>query len=567
MKCHHCGKEHADNPKFCPETGKKIELQVLYCADPDCDYRQPLPINAKFCPNCGTSLIEMNSKKEEFPYFMLKDCHDRIRIINFNGEPLFEKSFQLIEEYFYDDKITIVKDCIITDGSKAFLAMPNGKLLEIDDYNDEDIVGKSIDGQFILTIHNRSAKLFRKDVSGLVLLSQFRFKYNEIETFDVIGDYVSFYNSEVFASINYKNGDILKVPGYKYSMLLSFSGNEHICLACKNSDFNSDNFCVVDLQGHVIRSFSSGVYWLCNDSKYLLKIHNNKVGLVSINGKEIIPPYFDGIEFSDGNHVILHLGEWTDCKRRKIIYNLTNTSFVTNHWGEDHKVKCTVEPLPESIDELDEILESYEFGFGFSSDYLINENNEIVRRSDRQVLYQMDENEYPIGASDKFQRFGIYDQKYLSIYDNDGNLLKELYQSKGIANPRLYDNGIILFFDIELKELCVVDIDFNMTTIHSDDHFGGASDAISSNCIVAEDIVEGIFTWVLYNATGNLILPKNTIIFGWKKLNNQFVVLETGNYKTNQDHGLAEKNGILINLSDNSIQQISIPYQEVFLLG
>lgn len=56
MKCPHCGQEHSDDTKFCPKTGKKLESQSFTCNNPECNYRQPLPLNAEFCPNCGCLL-------------------------------------------------------------------------------------------------------------------------------------------------------------------------------------------------------------------------------------------------------------------------------------------------------------------------------------------------------------------------------------------------------------------------------------------------------------------------------------------------------------------------------
>lgn len=56
MKCPHCGQEHPDNTKFCPETGKKMESLSWVCSNPNCDFREPLPMSAKFCPNCGKPL-------------------------------------------------------------------------------------------------------------------------------------------------------------------------------------------------------------------------------------------------------------------------------------------------------------------------------------------------------------------------------------------------------------------------------------------------------------------------------------------------------------------------------
>lgn len=54
MKCPHCGQEHPDKYKFCPEKGKEIELQYWVCRNEGCSYRQPLPLTANFCPLCRT---------------------------------------------------------------------------------------------------------------------------------------------------------------------------------------------------------------------------------------------------------------------------------------------------------------------------------------------------------------------------------------------------------------------------------------------------------------------------------------------------------------------------------
>lgn len=65
MKCPHCNKEHADTAKFCEETGKPLEPQFQYCHNEACDFRSPLPLSAKFCPNCGTSLKEESRKSRQ----------------------------------------------------------------------------------------------------------------------------------------------------------------------------------------------------------------------------------------------------------------------------------------------------------------------------------------------------------------------------------------------------------------------------------------------------------------------------------------------------------------------
>lgn len=54
MICPHCGQEHPDDTRFCPETGQEMKLQYWVCKNEGCSYRQPLPPTANFCPNCGT---------------------------------------------------------------------------------------------------------------------------------------------------------------------------------------------------------------------------------------------------------------------------------------------------------------------------------------------------------------------------------------------------------------------------------------------------------------------------------------------------------------------------------
>lgn len=56
MKCPHCGKMHPDDFKVCPYTAKPIEVQYQYCNNEDCDFRNPLPLSAVFCPFCGIQL-------------------------------------------------------------------------------------------------------------------------------------------------------------------------------------------------------------------------------------------------------------------------------------------------------------------------------------------------------------------------------------------------------------------------------------------------------------------------------------------------------------------------------
>ena len=59
--CPYCKEEHPDGYKFCPVTGNKLEL-LKACTNEDCpDYgKHILPLEAKFCPRCGSPIKGAN---------------------------------------------------------------------------------------------------------------------------------------------------------------------------------------------------------------------------------------------------------------------------------------------------------------------------------------------------------------------------------------------------------------------------------------------------------------------------------------------------------------------------
>lgn len=567
MKCPFCGQEHPDNSKFCLETGKPLQSQIKKCEK--CGYEN-VPIEAKFCPRCGSPFLETTKSANNIinSIIILKTDYDNIKFIDTNGNFLYEQSFKWLNDYSIHEYKTAISDLIVADGNKAYLVSNNGKLIEICTYNNQCEIVESIYGQYILVVQNRSAILYKKDSQmGLILISQIRLKYERIAPFDIVGDYISFfYYKNGFASINIKTGEKLETPGYKYSMLLAILGNETFTLA-SNDNEQLDSFVVLGKDGNIIHSFPKGEYYPNGTTENLnfLKLCNNVgFGLVSFYGEEIIPPYFYKITIQDKNHLLLHIGNpFVDMRNRDLEYNLKNKSFITNDYYDEQKIICRGEKLPTSLDELDEILESYSFGFGKSSDYKVEDGKEIVRRADRKVIYHIDENEYPIGASDNLKRFGIYDQEYLTIYDNDGKVLYEHHASNGIVCPRLYANGIILFFDKELKELYIIDENFELTSIQSA-QFNGSHDVIYRNCIVVDLWMAQRNVHKLYNIRGKLILPEKMNVISWKKLNEQYAIVEVAENELCLSR--FTKKGVLINLLDNKFVQIPIPYENAYIL-
>lgn len=74
MICQHCKKEHEEGTRYCPFTGKEIQVQLQSCPNPDCANhgRNVLPTNHLFCPLCGTKL-----NSEEPPELNIKEKNDK----------------------------------------------------------------------------------------------------------------------------------------------------------------------------------------------------------------------------------------------------------------------------------------------------------------------------------------------------------------------------------------------------------------------------------------------------------------------------------------------------------
>ena len=70
MICPYCHQEHPDGYKFCPNTGNIIEHQFKACTNKKCTEfeKHILPLESKFCPNCGhpiDTLVSNNTTKNE----------------------------------------------------------------------------------------------------------------------------------------------------------------------------------------------------------------------------------------------------------------------------------------------------------------------------------------------------------------------------------------------------------------------------------------------------------------------------------------------------------------------
>lgn len=114
MKCPHCGQEHPDNTKFCPETGLKIEIpqsstsEMIACNNPSCvDYgKKILPPDSKFCPTCGKSILCARKVVASYRDNNGKDCQlDNYDEWNNNDAIIFE-----FGNWIYTNNSLLLKD-------------------------------------------------------------------------------------------------------------------------------------------------------------------------------------------------------------------------------------------------------------------------------------------------------------------------------------------------------------------------------------------------------------------------------------------------------------------------
>ena len=70
MKCPHCNQEHPDGFLFCPVTGQKLDT-LKACNNPECSNygKHILPLDSRFCPDCGSKLDDAADAENEVREF------------------------------------------------------------------------------------------------------------------------------------------------------------------------------------------------------------------------------------------------------------------------------------------------------------------------------------------------------------------------------------------------------------------------------------------------------------------------------------------------------------------
>lgn len=158
MKCSNCNAEIADNVKFCPKCGTKVERIELIKKCPNCgeplkdgakfcakcgvkvekenkcsQCGTELKVGAKFCPVCGTKIIIGNGENEKTNRNKLKYSNEFI-------------SFEYPEDYKIADDIEyegmIMSSCEIKGDDTSFLCITYYRNINANLLNDQDLKSK-----------------------------------------------------------------------------------------------------------------------------------------------------------------------------------------------------------------------------------------------------------------------------------------------------------------------------------------------------------------------------------------------------------------------------------------
>lgn len=510
MKCPHCGKTHPDDFQVCPYTAKPIEPQLQYCKNEGCDFRSPLPLSAKFCPNCGKQLnftVAVDNyvspsfcclkETSEDGIRLLRDTYHRnYRIYSKNGELISDLEFYIIskKEEEQHNSYDIHHQLLLVDTLHfdIYYLDYRGILTKIGPYGDSDgyrdgarggkwrYDAEIMDDSHILYRNGTVYSLYTINSNGIPVLSnRFSTKLHNLCHDKLIGDYVCTNK----ASIRVSDGCYETIPGYKRCRCLGYDNDKPIFAASKDTEWAIDdmeNGCdIVSLDGKLLWYSKYDSISPFNDISINVWDQYENEGLISLCSGNIIIPLGNHTLYQTKNNDIVRMKE--DGKRgNESYYSISlNKKFIECEFLGDYI--CLVEKIKGGY--LCTILNSssysklYEFQIGNYEDYfaslipytdntysplLMLETSEIVNIDSRKIIYiyNSDEDEC-IGISKIHSRFAISNSSGVHIIDFDGKIIHHFPPEDNRSTATLSENGYVLFYSYKRGEIKYYDPDFN----------------------------------------------------------------------------------------------------------
>ncbi len=496
MICPHCGKEHPDDFKVCPYTAKPIETQLQYCKNEGCNFRSPLPLSAKFCPNCGKSLkpsvaVGGNPASTSFCCMIETTDERKFKIVSATGDSLSEFDFQIVAKAKKKlNNSDYIHQLLLFDAQNKHLYYLDAKgiLTKIGNYGDEDGFREGkyywnnkwhydanlIDENHILYRNGTTYSLYYIGSDGVPMLkNRFSTKLHNLCRETLIGDYICTRK----ASIRVSDGCYETIQGYKRCRCIGYLNETPIFAASTESDWTIDdmeNGCdIVPIEGNILWHCPKNVneievfsdkYIICKDEK------GNKSGLFALDGKCVIKfgdygiyltENKDVIELDDTYYSLLLNKECVDYGTYGEYYILVEEvhgDYIAHiirykDGAEVYYIKAGDE------DEICDILKSESNEF---FPLLLNYKGEIVNLHSGKVIYNFNEDEDDfIGISSFASRIAIKTSSAIEIIDFDGNILKRIVEEDDWNRAEMCSNGYLLLNNFKTREIKYYDIDFN----------------------------------------------------------------------------------------------------------
>lgn len=392
MICPHCGLEHPDTTKFCPETGKKLEQQFHLCYNPDCNFRQPLPSTANFCPNCGNPLNSPDKKSNLSCELFMISYNSGYALFNSKGEILernliivagdvdwdyhytrendkryvidvTNKTHNLIlvtkhntEQLYVVSSNGLVKVCDYSNGFNVQEGTPNfskfcktkDKYIQVDDFNRNISSFYAYNNGSIVKLYEFD-QCYGKTIEDVII----HFKYANISKTGLWHDPLKFFQEE---SDNYpleiKNNKYIRFNNYKWvAYIFSSKESDYFCASKTMRTENNSNQVKLDLvnaNGDFIFSLDTkcpAVYLGKYESKYCLSSNSTifpvgdvdgNIGFMDIDGNVILDTILqkDITVRSDGNYEL-------ECGFNEKILNVENGQIYKQVF-EDYLVELPI---------------------------------------------------------------------------------------------------------------------------------------------------------------------------------------------------------------------------------
>lgn len=497
MKCPHCGQEHPETTKFCPETGAKMEFQFLTCKNPDCDFRRPLPMSAKFCPNCGEILSQTKTLTseikervtfvciEETTSYNRSDSRAKYRFYNQNGILLSEMEFYIVD-YTYSPNLNSYDKSfhqlllMEVASNELFFLDGRGIFYKVDRY--DEIRGyridrcssdkwffeaKIIDEQHILYRRGCEYSLFEiNNNDGVVLKLKFSTRllpnmsdFNS--DFKLIGNYIC--TNRI--SIRVSDGHPETISGYLLCRCIGYKENEPIFVASEDDDWEYGECDIVDLNGRILwKSPNCDIRIITNNVIEIDMIDFSE--LYTIDGEYLAR--VDNFYVYPINNDILRIGEWKyySISRQKIYIDyeehgeyymlkeeLSNYKSLIQIYNLDDTTVFSLKVDSDIYDAV-EFLDVYNSRGGIGkfpkASLLKTYQGEIVNLKSGRVIYTLNlDNDRIIGTSDLQSRFAVESWPYYNVIDNNGNLLNRIHSDGYVFN--MCSNGWLVSDPIKGK--------------------------------------------------------------------------------------------------------------------